>query len=130
MDFRLISAALFSAAIVSGCVTAEQRTQIYSSAIAPSAGIKTAVINQIRESYFDPYSIRDAQISDVVTLLDTGYQAVCTRFNAKNRMGAYTGLQSASFRIKNGAVVSYLAQAPGCHEPSLRYRPFPELESL
>ena len=115
---------------LSGCVTAEQQQQVFSSQLPPSAAVKASVVKHVRESFFDPYSIRDAQISDVVTLLDTGLDAVCIKANGKNRFGAYVGLTATSVRLKDGVAVNSLERAPACSDPRMRYRPFPELEGL
>lgn len=115
---------------VSGCVTSEQKAQIYGSQVAAGPAIRASVVEYVRKTFFDPYSIRDAEISNVVTLLDTGIKAVCIRMNAKNRMGAYTGLKATSLRLRNGSVISGVTDAPGCYAEELRYVKFKELEQL
>ncbi|SFB36643.1 hypothetical protein SAMN03159496_03143 [Rhizobium sp. NFR07] len=96
----------------------------------PTAAEKAAIVKYIKETFYDPYSIRDASISNALTLLDTGYRAICVRFNAKNRMGGYVGMTPTSVRFKGGKVESALQDAPGCNRPGLRYAPFPALENL
>lgn len=115
---------------LSSCVTAEQQQQVFSSQVPPSPAVKASVVKHVRETFFDPYSIRDAQISDVVTLLDTGLDAVCIKANGKNRFGAYVGLTATSVRLKDGVAVSSWQNAPSCSDPRMHYRPFPELEAL
>lgn len=74
------------------------------------------VKNYIRRTFFDPYSVRDLQISPVEKAywykpggliinekIWWGWRCVVT-CNAKNRYGAYTGLKSAHYYIKNGVV--------------------------
>jgi hypothetical protein len=111
-------------------VSPEQANKIYASQTPPTPTIKTAVINHIKQTYFDPYSVRDASISTMVTLGETGLNSVCVKMNAKNRMGAYTGLSVISIRLKDGVVASSLQDAFGCNDQRLLYYPFPELESL
>lgn len=115
---------------LSGCVTVEQMDEVYGSQQRPSAEVKAQVINYVRGEFFDPYSIRDAEISGVVRLLDTGYHAVCVRMNAKNRMGGYIGMTVTSFRLSGTAVIGTLQDAPACKSAQLVYEPFPELEAL
>lgn len=115
---------------LSGCVSTETQLKIIHSQRTPSPAIKSAVIDYVRTTFFDPYSLRDAQISNVVTLPGTGLDAVCLRFNAKNSMGAYTGLKNHSLRLQGEAVVSSLADAPGCANDQMKYTSFPQLEAL
>ncbi len=80
---------------------------------------------------YDPYSVRDAEISSVVTLnKKSGLQAVCVKGNAKNRFGAYVGRQAVAVHIQNGTLAGTFPEAPGCYRKGLKYYPFPELEAL
>jgi len=65
----------------------------------------------VRQSFIDPYSIRDAEIAAPklaagAGLLGDGSFAtpwlVCVRANAKNRMGAYTGRKATAIQIYRG----------------------------
>lgn len=96
----------------------------------PSAAEKAAIVSAARDYFVDPYSIRDAEISNVVRLNDQGLEAVCVKANAKNRMGGYTGRTATSVRLLKGKPMSTLENAPACAMPQMRYRPFPELENL
>jgi hypothetical protein len=116
--------------VLSGCVTQEQVDKVMASQRSPTAAEKAAIVNASRDYFFDPYSIRDAEISDVVRLNDQGLEAVCVKANAKNRMGAYTGRTATSVRLIKGKPTSTLENAPACSMPQMRYRPFPELENL
>jgi len=94
----------------------------------PPSNYKQLIVAYVRESFFDPYSIRDAAITEPAMSTYAGLPAwsVCIRVNAKNRMGAYTGRKSTAIYIRNGQVV-------GSDETCLisgTQRPFPELESL
>lgn len=60
---------------LSGCVSTETQLKIIHSQRTPSPAIKSAVIDYVRTTFFDPYSLRDAQISNVVTLPGTGLDA-------------------------------------------------------
>ncbi|TAW88373.1 hypothetical protein ELI13_06360 [Rhizobium ruizarguesonis] len=121
---------LAGVAVVSGCVSAEQLDKIYGSQTTPTAAERAAAVAYIKTTFYDPYSIRDASISNALTLLDTGYRSICVRFNAKNRMGGYVGMTSTSLRFQGAAVVSSLQDAPGCNTARLTYSSFPELENL
>lgn len=72
---------------------------------------KVIVQEEIRKSYFDPYSLRDVSISTPVAG-NLPYQSgagagwiVCVEANGKNKMGGYTGLKRTAFLIRNGAFV-------------------------
>lgn len=111
------------------------------------------VRDHIRTSFADPYSIRDAQITEPnkvgqltkkgTLTYETGW-AVCVRANAKNRMGAYTGARSTVFLIRDGRVVESGDDTPVAltekgvltitpiyikeHCESAKFEPFSELE--
>ncbi|MBB4067156.1 hypothetical protein [Gellertiella hungarica] len=118
------------AVVLTGCVTQEQIKKINASARPATASEKALIVSAARDYLIDPYSVRDAEISDVRTLLDTGYLAVCVKANSKNRMGGYTGRTATSVRFKDGKIVGALQDAPGCYMPEVKYYSFPELEAL
>jgi hypothetical protein len=120
----------FVAALLGSCVSSEQMQDVFNSQRPPTAAEKQAAITYIKANFFDPYSIRDASLSNVVSLGKTGLNAMCARFNAKNRMGGYVGLSTTSLRLQGGAVVSALQDAPSCGDERLQYVPFSELEGL
>jgi len=88
-------------------------------------------VSAARDYLVDPYSVRDAEISHVVDASKDGkIQAVCVKFNSKNRMGGYVGRSALSVRVVNDKPVSAVQDPPGCYLPGMKYRPFPELENL
>ena len=123
----LIAAA---AAAVSGCVSQQQVDKVLATQRPPTAAEKAAIVNAARDYLVDPYSVRDAEISNVVTLNDKGLKAVCVKANAKNRMGGYVGRTTVSVRLLNGKPVSTWENAPACLNANMSYRRFPELENL
>ena len=130
MTFMRVALVFATAFILASCVTPEQMQKVYDSQEEPTPGVKAAVIKHVRENFFDPYSIRDAQISNVVSLPGTALKAVCIRANGKNRFGAYIGLTYTSVRLQGGVAVSSLQNAPACADGRMRFYPFPELERL
>jgi hypothetical protein len=74
--------------------------------------------------------MRDVSISYVMTGNLPGKSVVCVRANAKNRMGAYTGLSSTGLTLTNDVVTAAFVDEPGCNDGRLRYVPFPEMENL
>lgn len=97
--------------------------------VAPSKAIKRAIVAAARDILFDPYSVRDAEISNVADF-GNGTQGVCVKVNAKNRMGGYTGRQSHAITLSGTILISDQVNHPLCARPDVKYRPFPELEAL
>lgn len=96
------------------------------------------VRDYVRQTFKDPYSIRDAEIATPITngpvlVPPMGPVAmvwvVCVRANAKNAFGAYTGLQQVAVVIHKGrAVNSWDEQHYSGHVCSgATYQPFPEI---
>lgn len=72
---------------------------------------KEIISQEIKRTFFDPYSLRDTSISTPVAG-SLPYQSgsgsgwvVCTEANGKNRMGGYVGLTKTAFLIRNGMIV-------------------------
>jgi hypothetical protein len=126
---KLISIVVLAASLA-GCVTQEQMDKVFASQRPVSTGEKAAIVSAARDYFVDPYSVRDAEISDVVRLNDQGLEAVCVKANSKNRMGGYVGRTATSVRLLKGKPVSTLENAPSCAMPQMRYHRFPELENL
>jgi hypothetical protein len=100
----------------------------------------------VRSSFFDPYSIRDAEISTPKLAMGPGILGdgswatpwlVCVRANAKNRFGAYTGRMATAVQVYQGKAVGAYggpaqfgtttvdAGALACDGAT--YTPFPEI---
>jgi hypothetical protein len=127
---RILSLAL----AVAGCSQTMAITENTppSSAAPSTQEVKQAVRTYVRANFFDPYSIRDAELSEP-TWQASGLQfgasggwTVCLRANAKNRLGGYTGRKDTAMTIQNGKVTAALDDAQwNCSKE--RYAPFPEL---
>lgn len=104
--------------------------------IAPPSNPRPAALGYVRQSFFDPYSVRDASISQPFVLPYglTGQSqswVVCVRSNAKNRMGGYAGLQETLIVFNGDAVdVSRSMRDVTSACRNAQYSPFPELEAL
>ena len=105
---KLLIIALVAA--IAGCAT----TAPDSESIGPKpVNYENDIRSQIKTTFFDPYSLRDVSISEPMatgTVFDgatpfphSGW-LVCMRANGKNRMGAYTGLQTTVFLFKDGSL--------------------------
>lgn len=93
----------------------------------------------LRKVLFDPYSVRDAEIAEPevkqsIYLIDPapGW-TICVRLNAKNRMGAYTGLKEDALLVRGDRVAISLNELTQ-PTPTIgicrnaKWEPFPELQ--
>lgn len=120
------------AAAVAGCVPPpEYHERLIAESRPPTRAERAQIIEYVRNTYKDPYSIKDAEISNYV-VGDNG-QGVCVWANAKNSYGAYTGRKLTSFWFGDGKLTGSLEGDFGCHRMQalgIPFRPFPELERL
>jgi len=89
---------------------------------------RDVVLAYYKEVLVDPYSVRDATIADPfwsAGIVDSGW-AVCTRFNSKNRLGAYGGRETRAVLLVGARAVPVDPDQVCYAAPT--YRPFPELE--
>ena len=111
------------------------------------ADYRKIVKEHVRNSFYDPYSIRDAQIaapkmSSAPVLIPnslgiggtfTHVWVVCLRANAKNRMGAYIGMTPTAVFITNNKVANTVggAESGAAHMwcDGSAYEPFPEVSA-
>lgn len=88
--------------------------------------------SHILRTFFDPYSIRSASVSQPIQghiFFQQGW-IVCLELNAKNRMGGYIGLQRTAYLLNRGNIVQTMEKAPLCNAAKLSYSPWPELEQM
>lgn len=83
---------------------------------------------QMKETFYDPYSLRDVSISTPVQAHDLFSQGwlVCVQANAKNRMGGYVGLTTTGYWISRGVITDSFENEELCDRASLV--PWPEME--
>ncbi len=88
------------------------------------------VAAHVRETFFDPYSIRDASISSPVAGVNIYGQTntVCVRANAKNRMGAYAGIRSTAVVFNADKITTSNQEYADMICGGGSYMPFPEIE--
>jgi hypothetical protein len=104
--------------------------------VAPPSNARAAALGYARQNFFDPFSVRDASISQPFVIpygLGGQSQAwvVCVRANAKNRMGAYAGMQETLIVFSGDTVdVSRSGRDVASACRSAQYGPFAELEAL
>ena len=114
------------AVFMSGCVAKFNQQQ----AGLPPMDHKATVAAYSKSSFFDPYSLRDVQISDAVRgvlFYQSGY-LVCVECNGKNRMGGYTGIHRTAVLIRDDRVITYLNNDSRCFTPMFALHPWPEME--
>ena len=121
-------AALVSAALITGCQSTSV-TEMWASARPATDNEKSAIIDGMRDALHDPYSVRDVEISEVITATLGGIvHQVCVRGNAKNAYGGYTGRETYLLYMNNAAQVTHVKQGPAMNTvcPRLKFSPFPE----
>jgi len=124
-----------------GCAPNSTETPAASAPPAP-VGYREAVIAEVKATFFDPYSIRDATISRplyAVAIYNGGNVVpisawiVCVKANAKNRMGGYGG-QEFTAMVFAGNTITTTLSGPSFqgqvnqHCKPARMEPFPEIE--
>lgn len=134
-------AAAISSIMLTACTTSDTAPASAAAEPAPT-NYRAMVAASVRQNFFDPYSIRDASISqplyasavfDGITPIPRRGWIVCVRANAKNRMGAYTG-QQYSVMLFRGNEVELTLSGPSFrgqvdnHCRSGSFSPFPEIE--
>ena len=120
---------LLAAVLFAGCVSQGGQAEIYATATPPTPQLRAMIVDQARDYLIDPYSVRDAEISGVNDLGD-GVTSVCVRFNAKNRMGGYTGRQATAVRLVNGRIVNAYPDQAACYNGNIQWYPLPEARKL
>jgi hypothetical protein len=86
-----------AALALAGCTTVQElNANAIADATPATARDKESILSAARDVLYDPYSVRDAEISKVILWTDGfGQQTrwVCVKFNSKNALGGYTGRQ-------------------------------------
>lgn len=124
--------------LLSGCAVREANLKMFDNQRPASGAERSAIVANIKTTFFDPYSIRDAQISNAVegTGIDSSKtRMICVYANAKNRMGAYTGVSGTLYYFTGDGNISRSVNssddafvAPFCKDSRLGYGPLTEVE--
>jgi hypothetical protein len=98
-------------------------------AIGPyPSSYRDIVREAVLHSYYDPHSMRDVSISQPRAGLMDFQQGwiVCVEANARNRLGAYAGMQRTAYLIRKGELAGQ-ADGGGLCDAGLFY-PWPDME--
>lgn len=103
--------------------------------IAPAAELRHVLAEYFERTLFDPYSVRAARITNFKNLEGPDGGAVysaCVEFNAKNRLGAYTGLQVSGVVFRPDSTMMHAIPEWYLEEEcrGRSWAEFPELEKL
>lgn len=114
--------------LISGCAVTPNQD-----AIGPyPTDYKETIKAHVLRTYFDPYSVRSASVSQPIQgylFFQQGW-IVCLESNAKNRMGAYIGVQRTAYLLNRETIVRTMENAPLCDKPQVSYSSWPELEQV
>lgn len=124
----VLKAASFGA-LLSACAAPYDYSGEIASSVPPTSALRIQIVDAARDYLADPYSVRDAEISNVATFRD-GTQGVCVKANARNALGGYTGRQTVAILYNNGVFLNSFPNHPLCQRPDVRWHDFPELEAL
>lgn len=96
----------------------------------PTAEEVRVAVYLIKENWLDPYSVRDAQISEVVGA-DDSFRQLCVKGNAKDSNGAYSGMKYHLVTMNpptDGRIYILQVDEKGVETcRALKWRAFPEL---
>ena len=120
------------ALVLAGCAAQPQMQDGMVVANLPP-NYRDVIAEHVKKTYFDPYSIRDASISNPVdtTSIFGPVTNVCVKANAKNRMGGYIGIRATGYVFQSGKILNVLENemiAGQCESRS--YDPFYEIDSV
>jgi hypothetical protein len=96
----------------------------------PPADAKAIVKQYIKDSFFDPYSLRDVSITSAIpgTLAFQSGYLLCLECNGKNRMGGYIGKNRQAILIRHDKVIATHENSQFCYTYNFDFRPWPEME--
>lgn len=128
-------------ALLGACAGQDSPSATGSTPAALASNYRQIVAGHVRETFFDPYSIRDAEIGAPKMAAgpslnrDGGFYTpwvVCVRANAKNRMGAYTGKHVTAIGMSGTEVVNSWDEAHYSRMvcEGVAYAPFPEIDAI
>jgi len=120
--------ALAAALILSGCVQTVTPEDVADAGPRPD-NYRQLVAQELRTTLYDPYSVMDAAISEprVHNAMAGPRWNVCFRGNARNRLGAYTGLNYVVFVIRDGRITASASEGAQLSCQGATFGPFPEL---
>lgn len=97
----------------------------------PTASHKQLLVEAAKEHMYDPYAIRDAELSNQLRF-PNGVVAYCGRFNAKNRLGGYVGRTYVMAFFNNGMVTNVIDNHAWCksRQKTIRWHKFAALNNL
>lgn len=125
---KFIIEAMVVVTLLSGCAVT-----LNPDAVSPSpTNYRQTIKAYVFRTYFDPYSIRSAFISQPIYGYLSSRQGwiVCLESNAKNIMGSYIGIQRTAYLLDQDNEVYTMENAPLCDHSQITYFPWPELEQM
>ena len=125
--------------VLAGCAARDGNLKMFDNQVPVTTEERAAITAYIRNNFFDPYSIRDAQISSAVVSFGLdgtkNPPMICVDANAKNRMGGYVGKRATLFYFASNGQIARSVDSnddvfvdPFCKDNRLQYVPFTEIE--
>jgi hypothetical protein len=124
--------------MLSGCTAGKQTNYNKTILNTPPANYKEKIVAEAKDRLFDPYSVKSAAITQPT--MQTIWRGVfggavdgwlvCVEYNAKNRMGGYTGIAREGYFFREDGRFEILPNLRDCNQHQLAYIPFPDLEKI
>ena len=111
---------------LAGCLGTAQE-QLASQRPTTSA-VRNNIAQAARTALKDPYSVRDAEISQIMGKGNNNY--VCVQANTRNGFGGYTGRTGYTVFMNGERPVNVIVNNAWCSNPQIKYSRFHELEAL
>src|SRR5262245_53489501 len=99
--------------LTSACAVRETNLRTFDDQRPITPAERAAILADIKRTFLDPYSVRDAEISNAAPSMSLDQQVsfnVCLVANAKNGFGAYSGRQKTLYRLTSTGRVSSTSQ--------------------
>ena len=102
-----------------------------------SAETKLTIRELVRNNFRDPYSIKDAAISnswqtDRGLSISPTYFSVCIKFNSKNKFGGYNGRRKLLLAFQDAKIIETDFDSELCDDTkrAMTYEPFQEIMNI
>lgn len=121
--------------LVGGCAVAAHNKKAFENQRPATEAEIAAILEAARNFLYDPYSVRDAEISSAVVTMGIDqrlYPNVCVKANAKNAFGGYTGRKTTMLSFDDSARIINVQQGYSAEAfcRNTTFRPFQEIERL
>ena len=123
--------------LTSACAVREANLKMFDNQRPTTPAERATILADIKATFLDPYSIRDAAISNAAPSMGLDEEIalnICVAANAKNGYGAYAGRQKTLYYLTSTGRLFKTSQDTFaqifCDDRRLRYQPFTEAQQF